>query len=192
MIAPFDSRVKHVSLALAHGAQSGNPDAIRNLVERDDVDKPGRARYLFDSELDDAMLYDLVLNMERLETTGAATMIERLLRLPEFQSSTASAQMVADRGLASSVRAALAATEDTRRHKVDVEASAGVVSLTGTTGLEEAAKAARQVPRGAQRGDPPDRDLADPRSHAVRSGGSQRAAGERSGGLLGHDTDRVR
>ncbi len=68
------------------------------------------------------------------------------MRFPEFRSSTASTQMVADRGLASRVRAALAATEDTRRHKVDVEASAGVLSLTGTTGLEEAAKAARQVP----------------------------------------------
>jgi len=146
IIAPFDARVKHVSLALAHGAQSANPDAVRDLVQRDDVDKRGRARYLFDSELDDPTLYDLLLNMERFENAAAVAVLERLLKFPELESGPTGSQMVADRGLAARVRVALAAADDTRRHKVDVEARAGIVSLAGTSGLKEAAKVAREVP----------------------------------------------
>ena len=146
VMAPFEARVERVSLALAHEAQAANPDAVRHLVSRDDVDKRGRARYLFESELDDPALYDLVLNMERLESLGAAMVLEQALRFAELETTPAGRHMVADHALASRVRLALAAAAETRHHQVDVHANAGIVSLTGTPLLDAAAKVARQVP----------------------------------------------
>jgi len=146
VIAPFEARVKRVSLALAHDGQAVNPDTVRNLISRDDVDKRGRARYLFDSELDNPTLHDLVLNMERFEHDDAAAILEQALRLAELETSLAGRAKVADRALASRVRAALAAADEARHYRVDVDATTGIVSLTASSGLEGAAKIARQVP----------------------------------------------
>ena len=57
----------------------------------------------------------------------------------------ASAQLVADRSLASRVQVALASHPETRKYRITVEARAGVVTLEGTAAMDDAMDVARGV-----------------------------------------------
>ena len=146
VVAPFRARVSRVGRQLSAQAQSVSPDRVREMVRRDDVDKAGRARYLYDSDLDDPALYDLVLNTEHLEVNGLVQATAGLIGRPELATTPESRQIVADRSLTSRVQAALLAAEETRHYRFEVEASSAVVVLAGTAGLDEGARVARQVP----------------------------------------------
>jgi osmotically-inducible protein OsmY len=55
----------------------------------------------------------------------------------------ASAEVVADRSLASRVQVALATFPTTRKYRITVEAKTGVVTLEGTAAMDEAMDVAR-------------------------------------------------
>ncbi|MEO5672977.1 MAG: BON domain-containing protein [Ramlibacter sp.] len=79
----------------------------------------------------DPLLYDLVLNTDRISVESCAEQILQLASRPEFQETPASRAMVADLALASAVRAALKDHEATRDVNVDIEPQAGQVVLRG-------------------------------------------------------------
>jgi cytidylate kinase len=146
VIAPYRLRVERMSAELTRYGQGAGLDAVREMVRRDDLDKAGRARYLYESDLDEPDLYDLVLNTETVGVDAAVDPIVKLVERPAMSATPESTQVVADRGLASRVGIALAASADTRRHRFEVEARTGAVCLTGTAGLEAAARIATLVP----------------------------------------------
>jgi cytidylate kinase len=150
IIAPFDVRRERVARRLAESGQPASPDAVRQMVSRDDTDKAGRARYLYGSDLDDPTLYDLIVSTSHLPEDPLVDALEGLVRRPELRTTPESARLVRDRSLVARVQAALGAADETRRHRFEVEARDGAVTLTGNGGLEEAAKVAGQV-RGARR-----------------------------------------
>jgi cytidylate kinase len=146
VMAPFELRVKRLSRKLA--AQMGEqttPRTVTDMVRRDDTEKLGRMRYLYEVDLRDPTLYDLVVNTERLSMASGAELIAGTARRPEFATTPEGAQLVADRALASRVQVALATHPDTRKYRITVEAQAGVVTLEGTAALEEALEVARGV-----------------------------------------------
>jgi hypothetical protein len=126
------------------GEQTG-PRTVTEMVRRDDTEKAGRMRYLYEVDIADPALYDLVINTEKLSVGAAVQVIADVVRRPEAQTGEAGAQLVADRALASRVQVALATHAETRKYRITVEARAGVVTLEGTAALDEALEVARAV-----------------------------------------------
>jgi len=146
VIAPFDLRVKRVMRKLCGPmGESVDVRTTADMVRRSDHEQHGRMRYLYDVDWGDPALYDLVINTEKVSMEAAVEMIADVARRPELQGNEASRQAVRDRGLASRVRAALAAHPETRKYRINVEAERGIVRLEGTAAIERAAEVARTV-----------------------------------------------
>lgn len=146
VMAPFDVRVKRLTKKLAGpmGEQT-NPRTVSELVRRDDAEKSGRMRYLYEVGITDPALYDLVVNTEKLMTPAVVGLLAGVVGQPEMAATPASSQLVADRSLASRVQVALATNPETRKYRISVEARAGVVTLEGTAVMDEAMDVARGV-----------------------------------------------
>ena len=146
VMAPFDVRVKRLAKKLAGpmGEQT-NPRTVTELVRRDDAEKAGRMRYLYEVSITDPALYDLVINTEKLSTEAAVGLLAGVVGQPELATTPASAQLVSDRSLASRVQVALATHPETRKYRITVEARSGVVTLEGTAAMDEAMDVARTV-----------------------------------------------
>jgi cytidylate kinase len=147
VIAPFEARVRNwMKRTAALTGETPNQRAAADFIRRDDSEKAGRMRYLYEVDIGDPTLYDLVLNTEKLPGEVAVDMIERAVRHPALATTDAGRRIVADRALASRVQVALAMHPETRRYRITVEAQDGVVTLEGTTALERAVEVARDVP----------------------------------------------
>ena len=147
VIAPFEQRVRQWIKRTAEVAgETPNQRAAADLLRRDDSEKAGRMRYLYEVDVSDPSLYDLVINTEKLRYEAAVEMIERVVRRPEMATTDAARRIVASRALASRVQVALATHPETRRYRITVEAQDGVVTLEGTAALERALDVARDVP----------------------------------------------
>jgi cytidylate kinase len=146
VMAPFELRVKRLGKKLSgQMGEQTNPRTVTDMVRRDDTEKVGRARYLYEVDLRDPALYDIVVNTEKVSADGAVEVIAGLARRPELATTPAAAQLVADRSLASRVQVALATHPETRKYRITVEARGGIVTLEGTAALEEATEVARSV-----------------------------------------------
>jgi len=147
VIAPFEVRVKRwIKRTTDMTGETPTQRAAADFVRRDDAEKAGRMRYLYEVDLADPMLYDFTLSTERLSYEAAVDMIETAARRPEVTTTDAARRTVASRALASRVQVALAINAETRRYRISVEADDGVVTLEGTGALERAVEVARDVP----------------------------------------------
>ncbi len=147
VIAPFEHRVRQwIKRTAEVSGETPNQRAAADLLRRDDSEKAGRMRYLYEVDIADPALYDLVVNSEKLRYEAAVEMIEHVVRRPEMATPDAARRIVASRALASRVQVALATHPETRRYRITVEAQDGVVTLEGTAALERALEVARDVP----------------------------------------------
>jgi cytidylate kinase len=145
--APFELRVKRLAKKLAGSmGEQTNLRTVTEMARRDDNEKAGRMRYLYEVDLTDPALYELVINTEKLAISAAVEVIAGVARRPEMQTTEAGAQLVADRSLASRVQVALATHPETRKYRITVEARTGIVTLEGTAAMDEALEVARGVP----------------------------------------------
>jgi cytidylate kinase len=147
VIAPFEHRVKcWVKRVAAMTGETPSQRAAADFVRRDDSEKAGRMRYLYEVDISDPMLYEIFVNTEMLKYESVVEMIESVARRPEMQTTPAGRAMVAARALASRVQVALATHPETRRYRITVDARDGVVTLEGTAALDRAVEVARSVP----------------------------------------------
>lgn len=147
LMAPFELRVRRLAEKVAgQGGKGMSLKAVAQMIRRDDSGKIGRMRYLFEVDLHDPALYDVTINTEALSSDATVALLAELLQRPEYATTAAGRQLVADRVLASRVQVALVTHPDTRRHDITVEAARGVVTLEGAGGLDEAIGAAHAVP----------------------------------------------
>jgi cytidylate kinase len=100
-------------------------------VRRSDAAHAARMNAQFGVTWGDPLLYDLVLNTERLSVDSCVAQIRQLAARPEFQETVESRAVLASLALSARVRAALKADETTREVDVHVEVQAGRVVLTG-------------------------------------------------------------
>jgi cytidylate kinase len=147
VMAPFELRVKRLATKLS-GPMGEQPSqrTVTDMVRRDDTEKAGRMRYLYEVEVADPAMYDLVINTEKLSMAAAVELIAGAARHRELETTPAGTQLVADRSLASQVQVALATNPETRKYRITVEARAGVVTLEGTAAMDEALEVAKTVP----------------------------------------------
>lgn len=147
VIAPFELRVKRwIKRTAEVTGETPTQRAAADFVRRDDSEKNGRMRYLYEVDLADPMLYDMTLSSERLTYDAVVEMMTAVVSRPEMATTDAARRTVASRALASRVQVALAINADTRRYRISVEADDGVVTLEGTGALERAVEVARDVP----------------------------------------------
>ncbi len=145
--APFEHRVKQwIKRTAEMTGETPNHRAAADFVRRDDSEKAGRMRYLYEVDVADPTLYELIINTEKLRYDAVVEVVERLVRRPEMATSEEGRQVVASRALASRVQVALATHPETRRYRITVEAHDGMVTLEGTAALDRAVEVARAVP----------------------------------------------
>ena len=104
IVAPFPLRVTRLTDTLAaQGKERVTPKTVAQFIRRDDSQKMGRMRYLFDVDLKDPSLYDVLINTAALSDEAATALLVEVVRRPEFATTDAARQLVADRVLASQV-----------------------------------------------------------------------------------------
>src|SRR5262249_33055301 len=139
VIAPFEQRVRQWMKRTAEvSGETLTQRAAVDFVRRDDNERAGRMRYLYEVDVADPSLYEIVVSTEKLSYDAAVEMIERVARHPNLATTDTGRQIVTARTLASRVQVALAMHPETRRYRFTVEAQGGVVTLEGTTSLERA------------------------------------------------------
>ena len=127
-------------------AETPTHRAAADFVRRDDAEKAGRMRYLYEVDISDPNLYELIVNVEKLPYDAVVEMLAGLVRRPEVATAEEGRRLVASRALASRVQVALATHPETRRYRITVDAQGGVVTLEGTAALDRAVEVARAVP----------------------------------------------
>ena len=124
---PFEQRVRWLMGQLGTADVGFAEDEIR----RSDRAHATRMEAQFGVAWGAPLLYDLVLNTDRVSVESCAAQIAALSRRPEFAETEASRAMLQDMALAARVRAALRADPATAGVDVTVESSAGDVALRG-------------------------------------------------------------
>ena len=148
IVAPFPERVTRLTATLsAQGRERVTPKTVAQFIRRDDIQKAARMRYLFDADVKDPGLYDVLINTAAFSREAAVALLAEVARRPEFASTDAARQLVEDRVVASQVEVALAGHPDMRRYRIDVESTCGLVTLELPAGVdpEDALAVAKSV-----------------------------------------------
>ena len=100
-------------------------------IRRSDHANATRMHEQFGVDWGDPVLFDLVLNLDRLSVDTCVQQIKALLTRPEFAETEASRAQLNGMALSARVRAALRANESTHGVDVTIESKAGQVLLRG-------------------------------------------------------------
>lgn len=121
---------KRVEWLMNH-LETDDRDFAESEIRRSDHAHATRMHQLFGVTWGDPVLYDLVLNTDRLSVHSCVEQIRQLSQRPEFQESEASRQLLANMTLASRVRSSLKDNETTQEVNITIEAQKGRVILKG-------------------------------------------------------------
>ncbi|CAL60575.1 conserved hypothetical protein; putative phospholipid-binding domain BON [Herminiimonas arsenicoxydans] len=124
------SMSKRVEWLMAH-LEIDDADFAEAEIRRSDAAHSARMQQQFGVEWGDPILYDLVLNTDRLSIESCASQILNLTSRPEFQESAASQAVLENMALETHVRAALRSNSASHDVRVTIEANAGHVVLSG-------------------------------------------------------------
>jgi hypothetical protein len=129
--------------ALRLGQEQGltAEEGALSLVRRSDRERAARVRFVHHVDWDDPLLYDLVLNTERLTVAEAVRVLREMVQLERYRATTASLAALRDLSLAARARAELLRDPVTAHLHLDIECSDGVLRVRGVVG--EAALRAR-------------------------------------------------
>jgi len=137
----FDARVQWVMDDLG----TDNRAQAEAEVRRSDGAHAARMHATYGVTWGDPLLYDLVINTDRLSVESAAQTILQLTARPEFQETPQSRAVLTGLALAAKVRAALKANDSTRHTEVQIDAREGRVILSGIVVNEEERTEAERI-----------------------------------------------
>ena len=141
----FDKRVEW----LMHHLDTDDRDFAEAEIRRSDDAHATRIKEQFGVTWGDPLLYNLVLNTDRLTVPTCVELIRNLTTRPEFQESEESRKLLANLTLATRVRAALKDNASTQEVKITIEGRNGTILLSGivvnANERNEAEKVAAQV-----------------------------------------------
>jgi len=124
---PMKQRVEWLMKSL----DTDDAESAEAEIRRSDQAHAARMHEQFGVTWGDPLLYDLVLNTERLSVDSCVQQIKALVARPEFAETTASVALLQNMAVQARVRAALRADETTRGVDVTVESDAGKLVLRG-------------------------------------------------------------
>ena len=114
-------------------------------IRRSDEANATRMQDQFGVTWNEPVLFDAVLNTDRLSVASCVQTIRTLLQRPEFQETPESRALLDGLALSARVRAALRAHEATDGVDITIESSAGLLTLRGIVASSEEKAAAVQV-----------------------------------------------
>jgi cytidylate kinase len=120
-------------------------EAALDYVRQSDHERAARVKFLYRVNVDDPLLYDVVLNTERLMADEGARLVQEGLREPLFQTSAASQRDLVDLGITTGAKAAFMASPALGPDRVFVSASGGAVCLSGVVASEDERKVAQEI-----------------------------------------------
>jgi cytidylate kinase len=127
IMRPFEQRVKWLMEAL----DTDDLELAEEEIRRSDHANATRMHEQFGVNWGDPVLFDLVLNTDRLSVDTCVQQIRALLARPEFAETEASRALLQGMALSARVRAALRAHEATREVNVTIDSQGGRVTLAG-------------------------------------------------------------
>ncbi|HRP27098.1 MAG TPA: cytidylate kinase-like family protein [Burkholderiaceae bacterium] len=127
IMRPFDKRVQWLMQQL----DTDDRDAAEKEIERSDQANATRMHEQFGVKWKEPVLFDMVLNTDRLTVETCVQQIIGLLGRPEFAETEASRTRLLGLALSAHVRAALRDNPATAGVNVTIEAARGLVRLSG-------------------------------------------------------------
>jgi cytidylate kinase len=124
------SRNKRVEWLMNH-LEADDREFAESEIRRSDDAHASRMQQQFGVSWGDPVLYDIVLNTDRLSVHSCVEQIQALTLRPEFQETEESRKLLNNMTLAARVRAKLKDTEATAEINITVEAENGFVKLRG-------------------------------------------------------------
>ncbi|WP_418315103.1 cytidylate kinase family protein [Piscinibacter sakaiensis] len=141
---PFEQRVEWLMKHL----DTDDRDAAREEIERSDSAHAARMHELFGVSWGDPLLYDIVLNTDRLSVDACVQVIRELASRPEFAETAESRQQIANLTLEAQIRSALRADDRTEEVRVTITADQGKVVLSGIVLDDAQSKLTAEVAAG--------------------------------------------
>ncbi len=144
IMRPFDKRVQW----LMDEIDTDDRSVAEAEIRRSDEANASRMQDQFGVTWNEPVLFDAVLNTDRLSVDSCVQTIRTLLTRPEFAETEQSRGLLQGLALSAHVRAALRASEHTHGVDVIIESSDGRVTLRGIVASAEEKAAAVQVSTG--------------------------------------------
>ena len=141
--APERDRVERV-----RQSEGLTENAALGAVRDSDGERASRMRYLYHVDMDDAFLYDLTINSERIDVDEGVRLMAEALTMQRVQPTDETRVEATDRAAAALARARLAADARTRSQRLSIEARGRRLTLRGFADSEEHRKAALEIVRG--------------------------------------------
>jgi len=138
--APEGLRAKRVE-----NQQGFTPDAAAHLVRQSDRERASRVKFLYHVDWDDPILYDLILNTERLGLREAVRLTQEALQNERFQPTPDSLTEVKDLSLATQAKAALLADPLTRQLQLSLTCKNGRLAISGMVDQAELRQMAEEI-----------------------------------------------
>ena len=123
--------------ARLHQTQGLTPEASLDIVRQTDRERAARVKFLYDVDVDDPLLYDVVLNTERTTVDEAVRCLQEMLRGGRFTATEASRSELTDLNIVAQARATFMAEPDLSGLQLYVSATGGQVLLTGNVSADD-------------------------------------------------------
>jgi cytidylate kinase len=137
----FKKRVEWVMANL----ETDDADFAADEIRRSDEAHASRMHHQFGITWGDPLLYDLVINMDRLSVESCVEQIRSLASRPEFQETEVSRAILADMTLEARIRSAFKDSEATYDTHITIASRNGHVELHGIVVSAEERAATEQV-----------------------------------------------
>lgn len=115
------------------------------FIKKVDEKRVRWTRFLYHVDWHDPSLYDLVINIDRLDVHDACEIVSHTAGLDRFKTTPEARKMMDDLVLSTEVRATIAMNKGISDYGIEVEADGGVITLGGTTRSLEDADKIREV-----------------------------------------------
>ena len=136
---------ERVRAARVEQQQGLTREAALDHVRQSDHERAARVKFLYQVHVDDPLLYDVVLNTERLMADEGARLVQEALHELRFGASAASQRDLVDLGIAAGAKAAFMASPSIDPNRVFVSASGGYAHLSGLVDAEDEQKLAQAI-----------------------------------------------
>jgi cytidylate kinase len=141
--APERDRARRI-----HEQQGLTPEAALDVVRQTDRERASRVKFFYEVDVDDPLLYDLVLNTERMTVQEGARYLQEMLREERFQPTEVSRAGLVDLNVVAQARALFTADPTLSERLLFVSANRGAVSLSGSVMTQEERRTAEALVAG--------------------------------------------
>jgi cytidylate kinase len=135
----------HVRVERLENQQGLVHEAAIGYVRRSDRERAARVKFIYQVDVDDPLLYDFVLNTDRLSVDRGVAMIREALSEDRFQSTADSRRATLDLSLAAQAKAALLASPTARPLSLEVECRDATVTLRGSVRTQTERSTAEEI-----------------------------------------------